>query len=137
MKLNKGELNISDYKIEGSNQVRITFDLELERLWDTIQIYQWVDQVLIPVVYSNDTFTILKQNYVFNDPYIRVTVKKMNYDNAFGESVITEDLTTSNGNIITYTQPGSSDSPFRAGGYVQEYGDNQAAALSNGYLRDK
>ena len=135
LKNKKGTLDFKDYNISNT-EFKTEFHLEFDKLEDTIQIFQWVDQVLIPVVYSNDTFKILEQNYVFNKPYIRVTVQKKDYENSFGESVITDDLDV-NGQLVKYTKPDSHDSPFMLGGYVLGYSDTQAAAITDGYLKNK
>ena len=51
----------------------------LETVIDIKLLQQWVDKVLVPVVYNEDTFVIKRHNYIFNKPFIRASINKVSY----------------------------------------------------------
>lgn len=128
-------LDLSEYN-DYSSDFKENFDIDISTVLDTIQLNQWVEKTLIPIVYNYDKLSIFEQNNIFNKPYIRVSVIKIDYQNYNGREIDKSPVVSANLNV-NYTEPGTDESPFQLGGFVLGYPDTQAEALSIRYLRNK
>lgn len=155
---NRNLYNVDDIDSNSNQDIPAWLNFNFFSTYEITVVFFWEQSVLIPIVYAHN-FTIMRQNYIFGDAPIRLLVRQYKaktnndpntnsifeeyipnevflVDQSMGNHVNKESITLWTGQVLNYTEPGTADSPFNAGGYVINYPETMMEALYSYYLWD-